>query len=427
MLSMQWMKRTASLGALSALNLLLTVIFQFYIVASLGPGRMTDAFFAATIVPNVLVSIVTGSLTQALVPLLAGEDPGRQRADVWTLAIVVLGTFLPLSALLLATAYWWIPVLQPGFDQPSSLLALQVVKVSLISMIFTAFCGVQTALYSARGLFVRVELSTLAANGVALVSLVLLLPLYGVVGAAFANMIRAALQSVLLIPQLGRPVAPDLKSGTVKQVWGRIKPLMVGAGYYKLEPVLDRFLLSLAPAGVLSLYLMGQQIFAAGSQILQKTIAAPLITQLTKSSKQFDLTTFSKLYRKNLLTVVVLSLAGLTLLVVCGQQLLDLVIGHRQIDAEDVSTLWGIMLLLAGSFLGAAAGHISTAAFYATGDTRTPARIGIWTFTLYVPLKIFMFHQYGFAGLAVGASLFVLCNFLLQHATLRKTILKASS
>lgn len=427
MLSIQWMKKTASLGALSALNLLLTVVFQFFIVVSLGPGRLTDAFFAATVVPNVLVSIATGSLTHALVPLLAGEDPHRQRADVWTFSIVVLAVFAPLSALLLATAHLWMPVLQPGFDHSSTLLALQVVKVSLISMIFTAFCVVQTALYSARGLFIRVELSTLAVNGTAIVSLALLLPRYGVVGAAFANLIKAVLQSLLLVPQLGRPVAPDLRSGAVKEVWSRIKPLMIGAGYYKLEPVLDRLLLSLAPAGVLSLYFMGQQIYAAGSQILQKTIAAPLVTRLTMASKQFDSITFSRLYRTYLFTIVALSLAGLALLVVCGRQLLDLAIGYRRIDPEDVSTLWRIMLLLSGSFLGAAAGYISTAAFYATGDTRTPARIGIWTFTIYVPLKIMMFHSYGVAGLAVGASLFVLCNFLLQHARLRKTTLKVGN
>jgi peptidoglycan biosynthesis protein MviN/MurJ (putative lipid II flippase) len=75
---------------------------------------------------------------------------------------------------------------------------------------------------------------------------------------------------------------------------------------------------------------------------------------------------------------------------------------------------------LGGLFIGGSLGQITVTSLYAVGDTRTPTRIGILTFTLYLPLKIWLFFTYGVLGLAVAISAFFIVNLLAQWYSIEK-------
>jgi len=64
--------------------------------------------------------------------------------------------------------------------------------------------------------------------------------------------------------------------------------------------------------------------------------------------------------------------------------------------------------------LGGSLGTITSGAFYAKGETRIPTRIGVITYTGYVPVKILVFWKFGLPGLALSISGFYLLNLLLQ-------------
>ena len=80
------------------------------------------------------------------------------------------------------------------------------------------------------------------------------------------------------------------------------------------------------------------------------------------------------------------------------------------------------MVALGGTFLGGAVGQITSVVFYSAGDTTTPTRLGIITFTIYVPLKILAFLRFGLTGLAVSSSIFFLSNVVLQYAFIGKKL-----
>jgi peptidoglycan biosynthesis protein MviN/MurJ (putative lipid II flippase) len=80
------------------------------------------------------------------------------------------------------------------------------------------------------------------------------------------------------------------------------------------------------------------------------------------------------------------------------------------------------MVGLAGVLIAGSVGQITSTAFYSFGDTRTPTRLGILTYTIYVPAKVLAFFSFGLMGVAVATSLFVLVNVLLQMAFLGPAI-----
>ncbi len=59
-------------------------------------------------------------------------------------------------------------------------------------------------------------------------------------------------------------------------------------------------------------------------------------------------------------------------------------------------------------------GLITSSTFYAMGDTRTPTRMSIITYTLYIPAKVFGFLRYGLLGLAVVSSAYLFLNLVIQ-------------
>jgi len=414
------MKRTIQLGTLSAANIGIAFLYQWYVLTRLGPGLETDALFAGMTIPQLVLAVISGSLMHVLVPILAGEDEDRLRHDAWGLLVLVGGLFGLLAIVLYAAAPWWIPLIVPGFDGAGKVLTVDLTRIQLVGMVFAAINGVQWAAYHARQQFVWAEFTPILAGAFALPLLVWALPLFGVIGAAWISTLRIALQALLLAPGMGRPVRPDLQSAAIRQAWQRVKPLLLGTAYYKTDPLVDRLLLSMASRGSLSLYYLAQQIYGAVNQVINKAIAAPLVPLLSTLHKAKDIDGFRRTYRRKLLQVGAISLVGLLILGLIGQTLLEVLVGHGNVSANNVKELWWIMIWLSGVFVGGSMGQISSTSFYASGDTTTPTRMGIYSYTFYIPAKLALFYYFGVLGLALSTSMFFLTNLFLQNVQLKK-------
>ena len=73
---------------------------------------------------------------------------------------------------------------------------------------------------------------------------------FGIVTAAWAMVLKTFLQTLFLLRGLGPYSKPDWRSESLKEAWRRLKPLLLGNAYYKTDQLVDRFLASMAPAGV---------------------------------------------------------------------------------------------------------------------------------------------------------------------------------
>lgn len=414
------MKQAIQLGTLSAANIGIAFLFQWYVLTQLGPGTETDALFAGMTLPQLVLAVISGSLMHVLVPLLAGEDEDRLRHDAWGFLILVGGLFGVLATVLYLTAPWWIPLTVPGFDAAAKALTIELTRIQLIGMVFAAVNGVQWAAYHAKQQFVWAEFTPILVSAFALLLLIWALPRYGVVAAAWISTLRMGLQTLLLAPGMGRPVWPDFKSPAISAAWQRIKPLLLGTAYYKTDPLVDRFLLSAAGSGSLSLYYLAQQIYGAVNQVINKAIAAPLVPLLSKLHKAGDAEGFQQAYRRKLMQVGAISLVSLLVLGLFGQAMLVLLIGHGNVSADNVKELWWILIWLGGMFVGGLAGQICSNSFYACGDTITPTRMSMLSYTAYIPCKVASFYVWGLVGLATATSIYYMTNLSLQVYLLEK-------
>jgi putative peptidoglycan lipid II flippase len=397
------------------------------VIANLGIGSVTDALFAAMVVPQLVLSIVSGSLVQVLVPTLAVLDDADFERSAWYFFLVASGSFTVAALALFLSAAFWIPLVVPGFDRSTVELAIALTRIQLPAVVFGASTSVLLAAAYARQRFIWPELSSLLTGLLAIAALATLLPRVGVWGAAWVNTGRAALQVLTLIPVLGRWPGRSARPPGAEESWRRLRPLLAGTVYYKLDVLVDRVLSSMAPAGGLTTYFVAQQLWNGGTQVLNKAVATPVLPAFSRLAREGSAEEFLGSYWKRLAFAFKVSLVPVVAFLIAGRPLLRLLEGHGGVTAANVGSLSLVMIALSGGVVAGVVGFISSAAFFAHGDTKTPTRIGVVSFTLYVPAKMISFHYLGLVGMALATSLFVGVNTLAQVVLFNRIMRRKSA
>ncbi len=414
------MKLALQLGSLSLLNMAISFLFQWYVVIQLGPSVETDALFASMTIPQLVLAVVAGSLSQVLVPLFSGESDESLKRDSWGFLGVVLLLFGFVAIVFFLIFPVLLPLTVPGFSDISKQLTVELAQIQLIGMVLAALNIVQWAVYQARQKFIWAEVATVTSGIFAFTSLIVMLPLYGVYAVVWVSIFRFLFQGLLLLPAMGMPSALDFKSIPVHRAWCRIKPLLISSSYTKTEPLIDRFLLSSSIGGVLSIYALAQQMYGAANQILAKSISSPLVPILSRLHKANEMICFQSMYQKKITLVAIICSVGYMAFSILGEWFLTLLMTYGKFDKDDTVVLYWIFIWLGGVFVGGALGQITSSSYYAKGDTKSPAYISMITFTFYMPIKVLIFTVYSYKGLALLTSLYYLIDFLIMHIYQRR-------
>jgi putative peptidoglycan lipid II flippase len=416
------MRRAVTLGGLSGVNVLLSFLFQWYIFTHLGPGRETDALFAGMVVPQLILMVVSGSLTHVLVPLLSSDDDPTFHRDAWMFFQGILLLFGTLGGVLMLLAPHWVGWIVPGFDAETVRFTVGLVRIQLIGMVFTAGTSVLWSAYHARQRFIWAEASPILASVMTFPLLVWSLPRLGVAAAAWTLVLKLGIQMAFLLPGLGRYHRPRFRTAAAREAWRRIRPLLLGTSFYKTEQLVDRFLASMASAGSLSLLHLSTQLYGAGHQVLNTAVAAPMVPLLARHAKANDWSSFRDLSRHRLRLMLALTAAGLLVLLLAGRPILSLLFEHGRFNGAEIQQLWILLVALSGTWIGGAAGQILSTSFYAKGDTVTPTRIGVIGYTAGIGLKIGGFYAFGVVGIAAGTSIYLLFNAVVMAVFLHRSV-----
>ena len=302
-------------------------MYQWFSLQKFGAGRQTDALFSGMVVPQLVLAVVSTSLSQVLVLLLCGlgkEDFARQ---AWNFFQGIGAVFLAMVGILFVSASIWVSWIVPGFDQQARDLTVNLTRIQLIGIVFTALVGVCWAAYNAQHQFVWVEVSSVLASVIGLIVL-FVFSRFGIQAAAWALTTKAIMQVFFLLPGLGAYYKPDWRSKTIRLGWQRLRPMILGSVYYKTDQIADRIFASLAPAGQLSNLYLAQTLYGAGNQVLNKALAAPILPRLANDAEARDWIHFRRLTWSRLMLVLGLTIFAYLMLLLIGKPVLLVLFQH---------------------------------------------------------------------------------------------------
>jgi peptidoglycan biosynthesis protein MviN/MurJ (putative lipid II flippase) len=412
---------SVALGTLAALTILLGFLIQWMVITHFGPGLDTDALFASLAIPQMVVTVLSNPIGHVLVPLLATESAGRREAEAWTAFLTAAAGFGLLGGILIVTSQLWVPLTVTGFSDEGKDLTVHLARIHVLGMAFACSAAAARSGYHARHQFVWTLMAAVIAAAVAAAFLLWRLPIDGISAAAWSFTGRSALECALLLPGLGAFRRPTWASSFQRKLWGRAGPIMLGYSYERTDIVVDRLLASMAPAGGLSLLYLGQQVWGAVGQIVNRAVTLPVTPRLAEHAHAGAWSKFRGLYVNRLIQVVALTLLAIGLMALVGRPALELVFGIRNVTESDIRLLWVLMLCLFGLVIGDPSGHLLLTSFYARGDTTTPTWVGSLAYTLGIACKVGGFVVFGLLGLAAGTTAYYLIRTISLWVVLHRS------
>ncbi|MFB3916903.1 MAG: lipid II flippase MurJ [Terriglobales bacterium] len=411
------LRLTVQLSSLAGLQILFSFFIQAYTVLRLGAGLQTDALAAAYTIPQVAMILSSEVLSLVLVPVLAGRAESELKKNGWELFVGLGALFAILTGIIYVAVPVLIPLLVPGFNATGKQLAVTLARIQLFSLLGSVLYVVLTSLYQVRARFVFPAAALLISHVVGAAILVWQLPRFGITLVAWIQVLITAAPALLLLPVLGSIRHGSFSSSTVRQVLRNMRPLCLGAAYFKTSIVPDRIMGSfLVPGSIISLDLANRTC-AAIERILNQGIVTPILPSLVTLRKSGDWAGFRRLYRYKLLemfftnSLIVVAIV-LAYIAVVDTRVMGFV-GHKlgRLGPEGVKTIALVFLYLTGRVLFSGPNHTLACVFYAAGDFTTPTKITAATYTVGLVAKVAGFFLFGLRGMALAISFTIFINF----------------
>ena len=395
-------------------------------IAAVFPRAVTDAFFVAFTIPNVLRQLLAeGAVQSAVLPVLsktreqAGDAEARRffratRGLSLSILLVtsLLGVLLaPQLVELFATGYSE----HPGQTERTVLLTRWVFPY--IFFMGTAALGV--AALNTHQRFVATSFAPGLLN-VAFIICSLTLPGWlmatgydGALALAAAVLIGGMLQVVAQWPSLRaigyfeRPSFEWSHPG-VREALGRMLPVMLGMGVYYIDVVLARRFLSELGMGAQSYYGWALRLCDFPQGIFVMALQTAALPSLAKLAARGSFDELGQSFAFGMRLTLFVSIAATALFVGLAEPLVVLLFQRGEFDAvSSHETARALIAQGAGIWLVASVRQL-TSTYYALGDTRTPVVVAAIDLAAFIGLSLGLRGSLGHVGISVaitGASL----------------------
>jgi Uncharacterized membrane protein, putative virulence factor len=410
--------RTLQLIIFSILNLAFVVVTQLFTVMTIGPSSQTDALFAGMTIPTVILAVISGALTNVLVPLFVNVRDAR--IYLWQhIYIMLLGGYVLVIPLAL-TCHYWVGIVFPGFDHPTQELTAHIIITQLLALPLSLCSAIFTAYLNSQSKFLSAECIAAICSLVVFPLIFIFVPKYGVLATSYLYIAKTVGLLLVQVIIYSSPMRVSLRTNEIKESYSKIKPLLLGSIYYKSGPLIDRNILSHTTSGTMSIFILAQQLLAMGNLVLTKSLVVPQITVLNTLAG--DKSTLAQWVFKKVCVMFLLGLGLFILFLIIGHPILEIVFELLGYSNIDLGFLWLITIALFGTFIGDFTATLISSVYYALGDTRSPSYISMITYTIFIPLKYVSFYFIGVYGLASICSIYSITNLVILFLFINKRI-----
>ncbi len=413
------LRSIAVVTSLTLIQLLLQFATQVALAKFFGAGGEMDAYVAALAPPVVLATILSGSLGYVMVPIIAERRAAGSERDAAAVAaqiglyLIVLA--IGLYGISMATANELAKLLCPGFSSQEQQLTAALLRVSSALIVANSLIAYLNALFHSYRRFARPAVAGVMGTLVTLAYVLALHRHQGIFAVAWGVVVGAAATVAILAPlfvaqlwQRGAWRLP-LQAGT-RRCLALLTPLVVAAIYWRLDPLLDRYLGSRLPTG--NIAHMGYAWRLISGLMLIGTsglsiVAFPAIAAHAAQSRRDELNAELAHALRFFLFLVVPVCVGLGAF---ATPVVRLLFERGRFTAADTQAVALLVVLYIGVVFGAGLGDLLSRTFYSLQDMVSPVVISTAVFTLVAGLKFVVVGRWEAAGLVAATSVYYLLN-----------------
>jgi putative peptidoglycan lipid II flippase len=433
---MNLLKVLAKVGSMTFISRILGFVRDTLIARIFGAGVMTDAFFVAFKIPNLLRRIsAEGAFSQAFVPILAEYKAQRTHNETHALinhVATLLGLFLVLVTIVgMLAAPWVVQISAPGFaaDKAKFDLTIDLLRITFPYIFFISLVSLAGGVLNTYGNFSVPAFTPVWLNISFIVAALLVAPYFdnSIRVLAWAVFVGGLLQLLYQIPYL-------LKIGLIPRyslnlqdegVWRILKlmgPAIFGVSIAQISLLINTIFASLLVSGSVSWLYYADRLMEFPTGVLGVALGTILLPSLSKSVAEKADGEFSQLLDWGLRLTFILALPASVALAVLSVPLVTGLFYYGKFSVLDVEMTRQALMAYSLGLLGLILVKVLAPAFYSRQNVKTPVKIAILTLSSTQLMNlIFVFGlDLKHAGLALSIGLGACMNAALLFYFLRK-------
>ncbi len=399
-----------------------------------GAGTVTDAFFVAFRIPNLLRRLFAeGAFSQAFVPLLAsirtrdGEEAAHRLVDHVATTLTVALLLTTLLGVIFAPQVVWLTA--PGFhDDPVKFhTTVGLLRITFPYILFISLVSLSAGVLNTWNLFwvpaITPVLLNLSFIFFALVAAPWFAhPIEALAWGAFAGGI---LQLLFQIPFLRRiHMLPcwrwNLHEPGVSRVLKLMGPAVMGVSVGQISQLLSTLFSSFLPTGSISWLFYADRLMEFPTALLGAALGTILLPSLVRHHAAGEEEHYSALLDWGLRLTLMLTLPAALALALAGVPLAATLFLRGAFHATDVLMVRNALLAYSIGLTGLIGIKILAPGFYARQDIRTPVKIAIFVLACTQVMNLLFIGPLQHAGLALATSLGACFNAALLFLGLRR-------
>ncbi|MQY52028.1 murein biosynthesis integral membrane protein MurJ [Rhodocyclus gracilis] len=431
---MNLLRALATVSGMTLISRILGFVRDFVIATTFGAGMMTDAFFVAFKLPNLLRRLFAeGAFSQAFVPVL-GEYRNR-RGEQETKLLVDRVASLLFLALLLVTLLGIVgaPILvyisAPGFvgDPDKFALTVALTRITFPYILFMSLVALAGAVLNTWSRFAIPAFTPVLLNVSFIVMALFAAPWFDppALALAWAVFLGGVLQLALQLPSLRRiGMLPrfDLhwRDEGVQRVLKLMAPAALGVSVSQISLLINTIFASFLVAGSVSWLYYADRLMEFPSGMLGAALGTILLPSLSRCHAEQRFDDYSKLLDWGLRLCFLLAAPAAVFMAVIAAPLVATLFHHGAFTADDVMRTQEALVAYSVGLVALILVKVLAPGFYARQNIRTPVKIAIVSLVATQILNLLLIGWLKHAGLALSISLAACINATLLFRGLRR-------
>jgi putative peptidoglycan lipid II flippase len=406
------------------------------VARAFGAGPVTDAFFVAFRIPNLLRRLLAeGALSTAIIPVFTESLHRGTRSEFVRMVRAVTGVaafvLCVVSGLGMLLAPWIVRVMAPGWQADPGLvgLASALTRFMFPYLLLVGLAALAMGALNAQQRFFTAALGPAVVNVAMILSVLLLAghmspPIFSL---AVGVLVGGAGQLLIQLPELGRlgvPFRPSLEWShpAVRTIASRLWPAVFALAAVQVTVLVNTLLASLLPQGTVSYLYYADRVMEFPLGVFGIALATAVLPGMSAQAARGEHRGLTETLGFALRLSAFISVPAAVGLIGLGSPIVQLLFQRGEFSLADARATTQALTGYAVGLPAFSATRIVAQTFYALGDTRTPLWAGFASVVANVVLAVALMWPLKHAGLALASSLSAYVNLVLLCWLLRRRL-----
>jgi putative peptidoglycan lipid II flippase len=420
----QVVRALGSIGGATLVSRMLGYVRDMVVALAFGAGPVTDAFFVAFRIPNILRRLLAeGALATAVVPVFSDYSVNRTRDELHRMfAVVLAAAMVVLTAVALAgmlTAPWIVRIIAPGFsaDAEQWRLATLLTRVMFPYLIFVGLSALMMGALQAHGRFFAAALGPAVLNVGMIAGVVVLHARCDppVLALAIGVLVGGAGQFIVQLPSVRREallVKPvlDIRHPALRRIARLLVPAVFGLAAVQVSVFANTLLASFLGAGSISYLYYADRVMEFPLGVFGIALASASLPTMARLGAAGDTRGVADTLNFALRMSFYIAAPATVGLILLRTPITRVLFERGQFGPAETAATAFALAWYAFGLAAFSAARIAAQAFYALGEPATAVRWGAVSVGASIVFAALLMTVLGHAGLAAASSIGAFVN-----------------